>query len=174
MIRTVISNILRFTFLLLLQALVINRLDVANGMVYPFIYIFALLMLPLETPRAAMLFLAFFYGLAMDAFSDTLGMHASACLVMAFAQGILLKVLSPREGYEYRVQPTIQHLGLSWYLSFAGILTFIHHLWLFNVEVFRMDYLGMTLLKTLASTLATLVLMVIGQYLIFKQRSTTI
>lgn len=172
MIRNVFGHIIRFSFLLILQGLVINRLDIADGMVYPFVYIFALLMLPFETPRLVMLLIGFVYGMAMDAFANTMGMHASACVAMTFAQGILLRVMSPREGYEFGLRPTIQYMGIGWYLPFALILSFIHHTWLFSIEVFRWSDFGTTFLKIILSTLATLLLMVVGQYLIFSQRKS--
>ncbi len=175
MINPVFRNILRILFFILLQGLVVNRLDLFQGMVLPSVYIFALLMLPLETPRLLLLFIGFVVGMSVDAFTNTLGMHTSACVLLAFVQPALLRILAPREGYEFGQNPSIQHLGFSWYLTFAALATFIHHSALFFVEAFSFDFFGHTLTKVFFSTLATVFLMVLGQYLIFSpdQRKTS-
>ncbi len=170
MIRVILNNILRFVFLLLVQALIVNRVNILDGLMLPFIYIFAILMLPLHTPRWLVLVIAFATGLAMDMFTSTPGMHASACLVMGFLQPHVQSVLSPREGYEFTDKPTVQSLGLTWYAMFASVLTLIHHLVLFNIEYFKFEGLAMTLLTALVSALGTLILMIVGQYLIFNPK----
>ncbi|MFT5183452.1 MAG: rod shape-determining protein MreD [Flavobacteriales bacterium] len=170
MIRIIANNIIRFMFLLMVQAMIVNRINIMDGFVLPFIYIFAILMLPLHTPRWLVLVIAFATGLIMDMFTSTPGMHASACLVMGFLQPYVQRLLSPREGYEFTDKATIQSLGLTWYAMFAGVLTLIHHLTLFNIEFFKFEGLAYTLLTALASALGTLILMIVGQYLIFNPK----
>ncbi len=170
MINEIIKHIIRFGFLLLFQAIVINKIELMDGLVLPFVYIFALLMLPFNTPRWALLLIGFIYGLSLDAFTNTLGMHTSACLVLVFAQPFVLRLLSPREGYELNGKGTIQKLGLTWYLLYAGILTLIHHFWLFYIEIFRFTDFFTTFLKVILSSVATLIFLTLGQYLIFKSK----
>ena len=148
--------------------MVVNRIDLFQGLALPFIYIFALLMLPLQTPRLFVLLISFAVGVCMDAFTNTIGMHTSACTLLGFLIPLVNKVLAPREGYEFAENPTIQDLGIGWYLTFAGILTLAHHIWLFFVEAMGFGFFGHTLLKILISSLATLGLMVLAQYLIFR------
>lgn len=175
MINPIFRNILRMLFFILLQGLVVNRLDLFQGMVLPSVYIFALLMLPLETPRLLLLFIGFVVGIGIDAFTNTLGMHTSACVLLAFLQPAILRILAPREGYEFGQRPTIQHLGLSWYLTYAAFASIVHHSWLFFIEAFSFEFFGHTLAKIFFSSLATVFLMVLGQYLIFSpdQRKAT-
>lgn len=168
MISAVLKHILRIVFLILLQGLVVNRLNLMDGMILPSVYIFAILMLPLAMNRVALMAIAFIVGALVDSFTNTLGLHTSAIVLLAFMQPVVLRVLSPREGYEPGLSPTIQDMGLTWYLAYAGMLTLIHHFWLFFIELLRFTPFWMTLGKVLLSTLATLILMVIGQYLIFS------
>jgi hypothetical protein len=173
MIGGVPRHIIRIIFLILLQGLIVNRLDLASGLILPSVYIFAILMLPLQTPRLLLLVIGFVAGIFMDSFTNTIGMHTSACVFLAFAQPHVLRLLAPREGYEFGLTPTVQDLGLSWYLTYAGILTLCHHSLLFFMEVFRFTDLSFTLEKIALSSLTTVLLMVLGQYLIFtpKERS---
>ena len=90
MIGTIGSNLLRFVVLVLLQVLVLDHLDVANGYMVPYLYVLFLLMLPFELPEWSTLLIGAATGLVMDTFGSTPGMHMSACTVMMFARIHLL------------------------------------------------------------------------------------
>ena len=163
MISTVFANILRFLLLILLQALVIDHMDIANGWVVPYLYVLFIIMLPVDTPTWAVLLIGFVTGAVMDLFSSTPGMHAGACVIMAYTRVFMLRALAPREGYDRSLRPTVPQMGLAWFMTFAGVLVLVHHLWLFFVEVYRFDHFFSTLLRALASTAATLVLCLLAQ-----------
>ncbi len=171
MALTILKHTLRILFLILLQCLVVNKMQLLDGLILPWIYIFGILMLPFETPRWLMLFICFGIGLCMDYFTSLIGLHTSACLFLGFIQPLVQKFLAPREGYEITQRPTVQSMGLSWYLAYAFILTFLHHTWLLYLEIFRFSAFFNTLLHVLLSSVATLILMTIGQYLIYKPKS---
>jgi hypothetical protein len=171
MALTILNHALRIIFLILLQCLVVNKMLLLDGLVLPWIYIFGILMLPFETPRWMMLFLTFGIGIIMDRYTGLMGLHTSACVFLGFMQPLVQKFLSPREGYEITQRPTVQSMGLSWYIAYASLLTFLHHTWLLFLEVFRLSDFFHTLLHIVLSALATLILMIIGQYLIYKPKS---
>jgi rod shape-determining protein MreD len=165
MIGTILSNLLRFALLVLLQALVLDHLDLAHGWVVPYLYVLFLLMLPLELPDWATLLVGAITGLVMDLFTSTPGMHTSACVVMAYVRTWMLRLLRPRDGYEFGRQATIGDMGIAWWLTFAGVLILAHHLWLFFVEVYRFSDLWSTLLRSLLSAVFTLALCLLSQAL---------
>jgi len=165
MIVTVIANVLRFLLLILLQVLVLDHLDVANGYMVPYLYVLFLLMLPIELPAWAQLVTGAVAGLVMDFFSSTPGMHMSACVVMMYARLNLLRLLAPREGYEFGMRPTIPRMGIAWFLTYAGLLILVHHLWLFLIELHRFDDLLATFFRALLSALFTLGLCLLSQFL---------
>ena len=105
MIGTIAANVVRIFGLVLLQALVIDRLDVANGWITPYLYVLGLLMLPFETPPWATLLIGFATGYVMDLFSNTPGLHTSACTVLAFGRPFALRLVEPRDGYEFGRRP---------------------------------------------------------------------
>ena len=51
MIGTILGHILRFIALILLQVLVLDHLDVLNGLMVPYLYVFFLLMLPILSDK---------------------------------------------------------------------------------------------------------------------------
>jgi cell shape-determining protein MreD len=172
MLQTIILNIVRILFLILLQSQIVSRIDLFDGLILPWVYIFGLLMLPFETPRWLTMIIAFVTGLLMDFFSGPIGLHTSACVVLGYAQPIIQKILAPREGYDLTQKPTVQRMGLAWYLTYAGVLTLVHHSWFFFMEVFRFSDFFYQIFHILLSTLATIVLMTIGQYLIYNSKSS--
>ncbi len=165
MIGIVFANFFRLVLLLLLQVLVLDHLDVANGYAVPFLYVLFLLMLPFELPAAALLIIAAATGGILDIFGNTPGMHMSACTLMAFARLKVVRILAPREGYEYGMQPTAVSMGLTWFVTYAGSLILIHHMWLFFVEINRFDAFFTTFGRVLLSTLFTLALCLLAQFL---------
>lgn len=167
MIREFPSILLRFFFLILLQALILDQIQV-GGLFSPYVYILFILALPFETPKWMLLASSFVLGMSMDVFSHTYGLHTSACLVMAFLRPFVLERIAPRDGYEFGVKPNLQQLGLSWYLSYSTLLVFSHHFWLFNLEVYSFGEFFYTLGKVLFSGVLTILIILLFQYLTFK------
>lgn len=166
----VINNLLRFIGLILFQGLILNPISLFGGQVQPMLYVLALLMLPIETPVWLVLIASFLTGGAVDLFTNTLGMHISAALIMAVLRKRILALLAPREGYETGTRPRIDQLGINWFISYAGLLILVHHLWLFFLEVFRFSAFFSTFSRAILSTLATLLLCVLVQYLFYFKR----
>ena len=97
-----------------------------------------------------------------------MGMHASACIILAFVHPGWLKMIAPRDGYEVDATPSIKKFGVKWFLVYSSALIFLHHLFLFYIEVFRFSEFFTTMGRVLLSSLATLILVIMSQYLINK------
>lgn len=164
-----IAPVLRYLFLwivlVLLQGLVLNNVHIFGGYGTPFLYVLFVLTLPFETPKWLIYLVGFLTGLAIDSFTNTGGMHASAGVTLALGRNQLIKLLTPRDGYETGSHPSINKLGLSWWVSYSSILIVLHHLWLFAIEIFRVEAFGHVLLRTLASSIFTFSLLLVIQYL---------
>lgn len=165
MFSEIFRNAIRFIFLILLQAMIFDHWVLWGG-TQPFIYVLFILMIPFETAPWAVLILGFISGIAMDAFENTLGMHASASVLMAYLRRPVLDRIAPRDGYESGMKPMIAHMGPSWYLRYAGILTLAHHIWLLALDRFRLDEIFSIILKGVGSAMFTLILIFFYQYLI--------
>ncbi len=169
MTNTIIRNIIRFFALVLVQVLIVKNIELGR-FINPFLYVLFILILPFETPKWLLLLSAFVLGITVDMFYDTSGMHAAACVVMAYIRPGVLKLFSPRDGYEFGTQPSIQYLGIPWFLSYAGILVFVHHLILFYIEIFRLNEFFSTFFRVIVSSIFTLLLVVISQYLFQRKK----
>jgi len=154
-------------FIVVFQLLVLNNVYLW-GFINPYIYIFIILMLPMDFRPWAGLLAGFALGLLIDIFTDTIGLHTAATLTMAFSRPMVLRLISPREGYESDARPDLGEMGFSWYLRYAGLLVFIHHFLLFYLEVFRFSGFFGTFSRMLFSWLASMVLIFLIQFLIQK------
>ena len=139
------------------------------GFVNPYIYILFILLLPFETPKVVLLFLAMLLGLSVDMFTDTLGMHASASVFMAFIRPYILLTISPRDGYEPGTFPRAYYYGFIWFFKYSLILILLHHLFLFTVETFSFINYYLVIWRTILSTVFTSIAVMISQFIIFRK-----
>jgi hypothetical protein len=152
-------------FVVLLQGLVLNNVFILGGYGTPLVYVVFILVLPVDIPKWLLYLASFVLGLAIDSFTNTGGMHASACVTLAFSRIELIKLLTPRDGYEIGSSPTVASLGLSWWIIYSGILIFIHHFWLFSIEIFRITAFSQIFFRILASSIFTFAILLVTQYL---------
>ena len=170
MINTIIRNILRFIVLVLVQVLLIKNIEIGR-FINPFLYVLFIIALPFETPKWLLLLSGFILGITIDMFYDTMGMHAAATVFIAYIRPVILNLFSPREGYEFGTQPTIQYLGVPWFISYSGILIILHHFVLFYLEVFRFSEFFSTLFRVIVSSVFTLLLIIASQYLFQNKKA---
>ena len=168
MIKLFSRNIGRFIFLVLLQVLILDNIQFSEY-VNPFMYILFILLLPFETPGWLLLLMAFLLGFSVDLFEHTPGLHSSASVFMAFLRPVVLKIFAPRDDYEPNTFPRVFYYGFNWFIKYAAILVFAHHLVLFYLEVFSFSDFFSTMLKVVLSGLSTLILVMLSQYLIYKK-----
>ena len=163
MINSIIRYIILFILLVLLQVLVFNNIQF-SGYINPYVYVMFILLMPVTMPQWILLIIAFFTGLTIDLFSGTPGMHAGATVAAAFSRPYLLRLISPRDGYESGVVPAMVIYGFRWFLIYTVVFTAIHHFTLFYLEVFRFTDFFRTLLRVIISTLFSSSFILLAEY----------
>ncbi len=158
-------NIVRFVLLVFLQVFVLNNVLI-QGLITPSLYLLFIILLPKDLPNWAVMFSGFLLGLCLDVFMNTLGMHAVACVFIAFLRPTILSILMPEKALESRrYTPSVKLMGWIPFLTYALILTFIHHVTFFSLEVFNFNDIFYLSLKILLSTILTLLMIVIFELL---------
>jgi rod shape-determining protein MreD len=162
-----INSILRFGLILivlvLLQVLLFNNIQF-SGYVNPYIYIIFILLLPVEIPSWLLLLLSFGTGMIIDLYSGSPGMHSSASVLAGFVRPYVLRLISPRDGYETGAQPSMLIYGFRWFLLYSMIIVIVHHTALFYLEVFRFTDFFRTLLRVMLSSLFTIIFVLIIEF----------
>ncbi|MFN4314709.1 MAG: rod shape-determining protein MreD [Chitinophagaceae bacterium] len=165
-----VRNILRFILFILVQVYVLNRIPFLHQYIVPILYYLFLLWLPFQLSRATLLILGFFTGLALDYFTNTPGLHAAACVLVAFVRPVVISILVPKDSSEFNYrEPSPQSMGWTPYMVYALILTFCHHFYLLLLEYLSFGNFGAFLIKT-GSTTAISLLMIITTELLFPRR----
>jgi rod shape-determining protein MreD len=152
MINSILRFGLIFILLILLQVLLFNNIQF-SGYINPYVYILFILLLPVEIPSWLLLLLSFATGLIIDFFSGSPGLHASATVLIGFVRPYILRIVSPRDGYEAGAEPSMLIYGIRWFFSYTLFIVLIHHTTLFYLEVFRFAEFFRTMLRVLLSTL---------------------
>lgn len=155
-----------FVSLVLIQVLILNQVQF-SGFVNPYVYILFILLLPVSTPRYAVLILAFLLGLSVDIFSNSLGLHAAASVFIAYARPLVIRVISNREE-DRSDYPGLFQNKWTWFLSYVSIMVFLHHLLLFYLEVFSFSNFAGTLFRVIISSLFSIFVIVLSQFLVFR------
>lgn len=165
----ILKYIIRFVFLITLQVLVLNNI-LFMGYINPYIYILFLLLLPFDTPRWLNLILAFCLGISVDAFQNTMGLHTFSCVLIAYCRRHILHFLLPqlKNKKQSNLEFSLQEFGLQRALIYTGSLVFIHHFSLFILESFQLELIRV-LVRTLLSSIVSITLLIIIQFLLFKE-----
>ena len=158
---------LLIAFLLLFcQVMVFNNIHFAN-IVSTYPYVLFILLLPSNTNNALALVIAFVLGITVDFFSDSGGMHAAACVPIAYIRPFILRTVGT-ESKKDSYTPTIKHLGFNRYLTYATIMVLLHHTILFMLEAFEFSLFFLTLLKIVISAFLSILFIVLIQYIFIK------
>src|SRR3546814_20394991 len=92
MVKVLSYNIIRFFVLVALQVFLFKNMGYHN-LATPFPYLLFILLLPVGIPNFVLYGLAFLIGLTIDAFSDSLGVNAAACVSLARGCFIFIRIM---------------------------------------------------------------------------------
>lgn len=145
---------IRLVLLVLLQVLVLNNMNL-GGYIHPYVYILFILLLPVQMNKNLVLFIAFFTGLTIDYFGNTLGLHAGASVLLAFARPGVLSLFFKPIDFMKSEEPGLRKVGVSGFFRYTLVLVFIHHSGLFIFETFQFSNFHLTLSRIGLSTLVT-------------------
>lgn len=165
--KTILKHIFRFIILVFFQVFILNQVKF-SGYITPYAYIFFILLLPFNVPKTTLLISAFFLGLSVDLFLDSPGMHASASVFMAFLRPTIINLISIKTDFEEDEEPSIRNNGIKWIASYSILLVFIHHTFLFFVEIFSLSEFWKTMGRSISSSAVTFVIIIILFFLFGK------
>jgi hypothetical protein len=120
--------------------------------------------------RMTLLFVSFAFGLTLDYFTQTPGLHAAACTLLAYVRGFVVNILIPQEGAEQNYKsPSPVSMGWAPYAVYILVLTLVHHVYLVFLEWLQFGSFLFFLGKVLATTGISLMLVLITELLFFRK-----
>ena len=167
--RTFFINLFRWPVLLFVQLFLLRNLSFYN-LSTPFVYVLFLLVLPFRIPNLLLFIIAFLTGLTVDAFYDTLGVHTSACIVLAFVRILFISVSFNRDAFD-DPEPSLGNMGLRWFSIYALLCIFFHHLTLFFLEAFKLSEFSYTLGRAILSGVFTFFIILSIEFAFHNRKS---
>jgi hypothetical protein len=148
-----LRNIIRLAVLILIQVYVLNKIPHLHRLVTPYLYYLFILWLPFSISRMGLLVVAFIAGLILDYFMMTPGLHAAACVLIAYVRPFVINILTPKDiaGFNYR-EPSSKAMGWRAYAVYVLILTFLHHGYMVFLEWLDFGTFLDFLIKVIATT----------------------
>ena len=149
--------------LLFLQVFLLDNLHWL-GLIHPFVYLWAILMLPIELPRWLQMLIGAAIGMTMDLFTHAPGIHMAGCVMAAYLRPLLVA------GYVQDIDRlkgaiTINVIGLGNYLRLLAVLVVVHHTIVLMLEAFTFAHFGYTLLQIILSGLMSFAFILMFEYL---------
>lgn len=168
--NNILSNILRFVIVLLLQIFICNYIHLF-GFLTPALYLLALLLLPLELPKSVQYLIGFAMGFVIDMFAHTMGVNALASTVVMFVRPYWVRFINGRNTTEGVDRPVPGVKDFKWMFFYVLMLSFIHQLLVVMIETFAFRNFGHTLLVILGSTIFTSFVLLCVLYIFYPVRS---
>jgi len=168
--KTIFINIFRWIVLLFVQIFLLRNLNFYN-LATPFLYVLFILVLPFGIPNFLLFAIAFITGLTLDTFYDTLGVHTTACIALAFVRISFIAVSVTRDAFD-EPEPSLGNMGLKWFSLYAVLCIFVHHLVVFFLEAFKLTSFGYTLGRCLLSVVFTLFTVLLVEFIFHNRKSS--
>ena len=148
-----VRNVIRFILLIMVQVYVLNTIPHLHQFITPYVYYLFLLWLPFSISRIGLLITGFITGMALDFFTMTPGLHAAACVLVAYARPFVINILTPKETSEFNYrEPSPKSLGWTPYFVYIFVLTLLHHGYLTLLEWLSFGTFLTFLIKIVATT----------------------
>lgn len=156
------NNILKFILIfflcVFLQALIFNRIILFNVAV-PIIFIYFIIRLPINLKLPFVFTLSFLIGLLVDIFSDTPGVNALACTLIAALRRPIYFAYMAKDDSTNRYTPGVATMGVIEYCKYLLTFIVVYCVMVFTIEYFNFaDVKGIVILSA-ASSLFTFVIL---------------
>lgn len=154
-----VKNIFRLFIFIVVQVYILDKLPPLHRFVVPILYYLFILWLPFTLNRLSLLLVGFVTGLTLDYFTMTPGLHAAACVLIAYVRPFIIAILIPKDTAEFNYrEPSPRAMGWAPYSVYVFILTILHHTYLVLLEWLQFGTFLDFVIKVLSTTGISLLL----------------
>lgn len=165
-----LKHMIRFILFILVQVFVLFQVPPLHEFIVPYLYFLFILWLPFNTPRLGLTLTGFLFGLTLDYFTKTPGLHAAPCTLIAYLRPFLVNILIRQEGSELNYRsPSITSMGLAPYSTYVLILALIHNTFLVFLEWVQFGNFLYFIGKVLGTTGISLILIALTELLFYRK-----
>lgn len=167
MIRNIFLEVLHFLLIISAQIFILNNIQIF-GYINPMLYLWFILMLPINTPKGLVLILSFITGFTVDIFANEMGFHTAVTVFIGFIRHFFIDIYFVGKDKDSFIRPSISEMGIKSFLFYTTVLVLIHHFLYFTLEIFNFSEFLMTLLRIVLSSFATILLITICDLLFIR------
>lgn len=150
--NNIVSNIILAIILIITQVLLFSNINFMNS-INPFVYLFFIIYYPLRHNRSLFILVGFLYGITIDIFLDTHGIHATATLIVSYMRPFLMKLFF---GVSYLHQVVkFSSIEIKQNILYLFTIIFIHHFILFGLDIFDLSKISIVFKNTIYTLLFT-------------------
>lgn len=158
MAKDILKYLILFVLLVVSQVVIFNHICLFNVAV-PLVFIYFIIKLPVTLSVNWVLTLSFILGLTVDIFSDTQGMNALTCTILAGLRLPVLRLYFPREDDMSNPEPSLRNLGPAVYMKYLLTAVTIYCIIFFLIETFTFFNWGLMVLRMIFSSLLTFIIL---------------
>lgn len=164
--NNVVSNLLRFLVLILVQVVLCRHICLF-GYMTPSIYLLALLLLPLELPLSLQYFIGFASGFVVDAFAHTLGVSSFAATLMMFVRPYLVNFLNGSSDTKFEAvdRPVPGGKDFRWIFLYTLFLVSVYQIAAVLLETMTFKNFWHTLLVIAGNTVFSVFVILCTEYI---------
>ena len=165
-----LRNIVRLFLFIFVQVYILDKVGALHQYIIPYLYYLFILWLPFGISRIGLLIAGFATGMMLDYFTNTPGLHAAPCVLIAYLRPFVINILSPKDTAEFNYrEPSPRSMGWTPYMVYVLILTIFHHLYLVVLEWMSFGGFFHLLIKVVSTTAISLLLVIITELLFSRK-----
>lgn len=165
-----LKNSIRFVLFIFVQVFVLFKIPPLHRFITPYLYFLFILWLPFNMPRIRLTLIGFLFGLCLDYFTHSPGLHAAACTLIAYLRPFVINLLISQEGADKNYgSPSITSMGWAPYGTYVLVLTLFHHVYLVFLEWMNFGSFWYFLGKIAATTGISLLLILLTELLFYRK-----
>jgi rod shape-determining protein MreD len=165
-----LKNTIRFFLFLFVQVFILFKMPPLHRFIVPYLYYLYILWLPFSLSRSGLMLVAFIYGLSLDYFTGTPGLHAAACTLIAYIRPFVINLLITQEGADKNYSsPSPTSMGWAPYGTYVLILTLFHHIYLVFLEWMSFGSFLYFAGKVIGTSAISLLLILLTELLFYRK-----
>lgn len=158
MTKFFIKYAIYFLLMIPAQAIIFNHAILFNVAV-PLVFIWLIIMLPVTIGVNLSVTIGFLTGLLLDIFCDTPGVNALCCTVLSFVRKPVFHLYVSMDDDLAGRSPSTRTMGHSAFMKFLSTMVLIYSAMIFTVEAFQFFSFRLLVLRIIASSAYTFVLL---------------
>lgn len=163
MSNSFIFRLFRLIILLAVQVLILNHLHLL-GYATPLVIGYMLTCFRSGTSRIGLLLWGFVTGVLFDMFTNTSGIGAASCTLLAMIQPSLLQLFIPRDAPD-EFEPTLANMGPGRFFSYILIAMFVLHAAFYFLDAFSLSDWLLTLVAIFGGSVLSAVIILFVELL---------